>query len=107
MMLAKTKNRTRTTRKTKIRQEAAHRNCQVWLDGCISEPCVLAHVRLIGVSGLGIKAPDVCGAWACDACHRSYDTRGCGPEADEIELMFLRGVIRTLAILVAEGKVTT
>ena len=106
MMFPKAKKRERTTRKTKLRQEAAHRSCQVWLDNCMTEPCVLAHVRLVGVSGMGIKAPDVCGAWACDNCHRSYDTRGSGPEADAIELAFLRGVIRTLDILVSEGRVS-
>lgn len=98
--------RTRTTRKTRLRAEAAYRNCQVRLDGCRDEPCVLAHVRLSGVSGMGIKAPDFLGAWACDSCHRAYDTRGIGAAADEIELAFLRGVIRTQDTLCAEGKIT-
>lgn len=97
--------RTRTTRKTRLRQEAAYRSCQVRLDGCRDEPCVLAHVRLIGVSGFGIKADDFLGAWACDNCHSAYDTRGSGAAADEIELAFLHGVIRTQSVLCAEGKV--
>jgi hypothetical protein len=86
-----------------LRQKAACRMCQVRLDGCQHEPCVLAHVRLIGVSGMGIKAPDQLGAWACDSCHKAYDTRGRGPKADAIELDFLRGVIRTQAQLIREG----
>lgn len=105
-MIPNKKTRTRTTRKTKLRAEAAYRSCQVRLSGCLSEPCVLAHVRLSGVSGMGIKAPDICGAWACDTCHRAYDTRGSGPEADEIELAFLRGVIRTQDTLCSEGAIT-
>lgn len=92
-------------RPTRIRQEAAYRECTVRLPGCQSEPCVLAHVRLSGVSGMGIKAPDVCAAFACDHCHRAYDTRGSGPEADAIELAFLHGVIRTLDVLYGEGVI--
>jgi hypothetical protein len=97
--------RTRCSRKTKLRQQAAHRECQVRLHGCLGEPTVLAHVRLVGVSGMGIKAPDVLGAWACDSCHRKYDTRGSGRGADDIELEFLRGVMRTIDTLVSEGAI--
>lgn len=106
MMFPKTGKRQRTTRKTKLRAQAAERNCQVMLDGCQTYPCVLAHVRITGISGMGIKAPDVLGAWACDHCHKAYDTRGRGTEAAAIELQFLRGVMRTLEILVSEGRVT-
>jgi hypothetical protein len=88
-----------------LRKAAAWRSCQVRLAGCQSEPCVLAHVRLIGVSGLGIKAPDLLGCWACDSCHRAYDTRGRGDAADDVELAFLRGVMRTQAQLIREGVV--
>lgn len=89
-----------------LRKAAAHRTCQVRLDGCQHEPTCLAHVRLIGVSGLGIKAPDLLGAWACDACHKAYDTRGRGDAADAVELAFLRGVMRTQSALIKEGVIT-
>jgi len=32
-----------------------------------SETTVLAHYRLAGVSGIGMKSPDILGAWACSA----------------------------------------
>lgn len=88
-----------------LRKAAAHRVCQVRLPGCMNEPCVLAHVRLIGVSGMGIKAPDLLGAHACDNCHRAYDQRGRGQIADEVELAFLRGVVRTQSMLIKEDIV--
>jgi hypothetical protein len=90
---------------TNLRKAAAYRPCQVRLQGCMSEPCVLAHVRLIGISGMGLKAPDALGCHACDNCHRAYDQRGRGEAADEVELAFLRGVMRTQATLIKEGLI--
>ena len=40
-----------------------------------SETVVLAHYRLAGVSGMGMKSPDILGAWACSACHDAIDRR--------------------------------
>ena len=92
--------------KTDLRKAAAHRQCQVRLTGiCLTEPTCLAHVRLVGISGMGLKAPDALGAHCCDACHKAYDQRGSGPEADAIELDFLRGVIRTQNLLIKEEVV--
>jgi hypothetical protein len=104
MPFPKKQKRTRCSRKTKLRQEAAYRECMVRLPGCLDQPTVLAHIRESGISGMGLKAHDFQGAWACDNCHRAYDTRGSGPEADAIELAFLHGVMRTQDILAGEGK---
>lgn len=90
---------------TNLRAAAADRDCQVRLEGCLGGPCCLAHVRIIGISGMGKKAEDLLGAHACDNCHKLYDTRGRGPEADEIERAFLRGVMRTQNKLIKEGVV--
>lgn len=87
-----------------LRQQAADRTCQVRLPGCQHAPTVLAHVRLSGISGMGLKAPDVLGAWACDACHKAYDVHGSsGMERDFVDKSFLEGVVRTQAALVKEG----
>ncbi len=74
------------------------------------EETVLAHVRMVGISGFGIKAPDVLGAWACYRCHvlcdtgRYVDTQ---MERDDRELIFLRGVMRTQYELIRSGKLLT
>ncbi len=90
-----------------LRQQAARRECQVRLPGCQHSPTVLAHVRLSGVSGMGLKAPDLLGAWACDACHRAYDVHGSsGFERGFVDLAFCQGVLRTQHALIREGIVT-
>lgn len=44
---------------------------------CSHDPATVvpAHVRLIGISGLGIKAPDIFACPACHACHDAIDRR--------------------------------
>ena len=71
-----------------------------------SETVVLAHIRLSGVSGMGIKAPDLLGAWACESCHSLYDRRqNTDFDPDFVNRCFLEGVIRTQNVLINEGKV--
>ncbi len=57
-----------------------------------------------GLSGVGMKAPDLFGAWGCSVCHEQVDRTGRGDS--EVQLAFLQGVIRTQAILAKEGKIT-
>jgi len=86
-----------------LRREAIGRQCTIRLPGCLTEPCCLAHWRQSGISGMGSKSPDLIGAWACDNCHKQVDTSSRGDP--EVQLDFARGVFRTQAVLVAEGKV--
>ena len=92
-----------------LRKEAKGRGCMVRIPGICShnnETVVLAHVRLAGVSGMGIKAPDLLGAWACDSCHGLYDRRQKSDlDPDFVHRCFLEGVIRTQAVLIEEKKV--
>ena len=71
-----------------------------------SETVVLAHYRLAGVSGMGMKSPDILGAWACSACHDAVDRRT-EPylDRDFVRLAHLEGMVRTIAQLVKEGLV--
>lgn len=87
---------------TKLRREAIDRDCQIRLDGCTTGPCCLAHFRLIGISGMGMKSPDVIGAWACHNCHGIVDT----DKSAEVQLDFAKAVFRTQAALIKEGKIT-
>jgi hypothetical protein len=86
-----------------IRDYARAQDCQIRLPGiCNHNPAttVLAHYRLIGISGLGMKSPDQLGAWACSDCHAYVDTH----RDDTTARAFLEGVLRTQAHLIKEGK---
>lgn len=87
-----------------LRNEAQGRDCLIRLPGiCNFDPAttVLAHYRLIGVSGAGLKSPDLCGAWACSACHTYVDTH----DDDATARAHLEGMVRTIAVLTKEGTV--
>ena len=92
-----------------LRNEARGRGCMVRLPGICnhnSETVVLAHVRLIGVSGMGMKADDLLGAWACSACHDAVDRRSERYlDRDYVRLAHLEGMVRTIAQLRKEEKV--
>lgn len=89
-----------------LRDEAQGRTCQIRLpEICNHDPTttVLCHLRLIGVSGTGLKAADLLGAWGCSACHSAVDS---GPmDYSSRRAALLEGMARTQAILVAEGKI--
>ena len=72
-----------------------------------SETVVLAHIRLAGVSGMGMKSPDLLGAWACNACHDELDgrTHKSGLSRDELRLAHYDGMARTIVQLDKEGLV--
>jgi hypothetical protein len=53
---------------------------------------------------MGMKSPDLLGAWACDACHKQVDTAKRGDT--ETQLDFAKAVFRTQAILISEGVLT-
>lgn len=65
-------------------------------------PC---HYRQIGVSGAGLKSPDVLIAWGCMQCHDLVDARRHleGYEREFVQLLHLQGVARTLAELWRRG----
>jgi hypothetical protein len=79
-----------------LRRLARGKPCMVRLPGICNgreETTVLAHYRLSGVSGIGYKPPDLCGAWACSDCHYMIDHS----HDVDTKLAHLEGVIRTLA----------
>ena len=90
---------------TNLRQHARLKPCQIRLPHICSgnaEETVLAHVRLAGVTGVGMKAPDLLGAWACSRCHEV--TERCKDD-DEIMRAYYEGVIRTQNMLIEAGLV--
>lgn len=93
-----------------LRREARGRECMVRSPVCsaIPEQTVLAHVRMAGLSGMGIKSPDLFGAWCCAPCHQLVDTgRYFDTELtrDDRDLLLLQGMVRTQAALLKEGKI--
>jgi len=96
-------------RQTKLTKAARGRDCQVRIPGVCNgnpETTVLAHYRMAGTCGVGIKPNDLQGAWACSACHDAVDSRSKTTfSQEELRFMHLEGVVRTLDILVSEGKV--
>jgi hypothetical protein len=61
---------------------------------------------MAGVSGMGMKADDLLGAWACSACHDAIDRRAhTDLDRDYVRLAHLEGMVRTIAQLRKEVKV--
>lgn len=84
---------------TPARKAARGQPCMVRLPGCDGggETTVLAHYRLAGYCGTGLKPPDELGAWCCASCHDRIDGRvNCGLPRVELKLAHAEGVFRTL-----------
>lgn len=95
-------------KQTKLTKEARGRDCQVRLPGCPNDTdtTVLAHYRLAGTCGMGIKPNNLQGAWCCVWCHDRIDCRAkYDMPREEMRLYHAEGVLRTNDILVSEGKV--
>lgn len=61
-----------------LRDYARDKPCMVRLPGICNfntATTVLAHERVNGLSGTGLKAPDIFAAWCCSACHDVVDGR--------------------------------
>lgn len=92
-----------------LTKSARDRECTIRVpDHCLrtTETVVACHVRMSGISGYGIKAPDLFIAFGCFACHQIVDgQRNSEFSADERRLMLLEGMVRTQAILLSEGLI--
>lgn len=86
-----------------LRKLAKGQPCMIRVPGvCNRDPAttVLAHYRLGGTCGTGMKPPDMLGAWACSACHDAVDGRVRSTWSRcELRLMHAEGVFRTWAAL--------
>ena len=100
-------------KKMDLRKEAKGRECTIRIPNVcngINETVVLCHLNrksLFG-AGVGLKAPDIFGAWGCSNCHDAVDNRGAFENMlsrDETEKMHMEGVFRTQNQLLKEGKI--
>lgn len=93
---------------SKLRKEARGKPCQIRVPGICTgggEDTVLAHYRLAGACGVGMKPSDILGAWSCAACHDAVDGRNPqGREKDFLRLCHAEGVFRTQLALEREGR---
>lgn len=88
---------------SKYRKSARGQECQVRIDGICNgnpETTVLAHLN---GGGMGMKQPDIFGAFACSACHNEIDRRTRILDADHVKLMHLQAIIRTQQIWIRDG----
>lgn len=91
---------------TTLREHARGRDCQVRIIGvCNFDPSttVLAHVRMAGLTGMGLKANDLAASWCCSACHDETDRRTQRVGRDIALMALYEGVLRTQAQLVKHG----
>jgi hypothetical protein len=86
---------------TPARKAAKGMECMVRIPGiCNGDPetTVLAHYRLAGHCGTGLKPDDTTfGAWACSSCHDECDRRTRHFDMEFVRLCHAEGVMRTLA----------
>lgn len=91
---------------SKLRDAAQGQPCQIRIPGICSfnpEQTVLAHFRMD--CGTGMKPLDLCGSWACHSCHQVVDGQvKTGFTRDELDLMHLQGMYRTISQLHRLGK---
>lgn len=83
----------------KIRKSSKGKSCSIRLPGCDGggETTVLAHYRLAGTCGIGMKPPDELGADACHHCHDVVDGRKqIGWSRESVRLAHAEGVMRTI-----------
>ena len=92
---------------SKIRKSARGQQCQIRLAGICNhnpETVVLAHYRMAGTCGMGMKPSDIQAAYACDICHSAVDGRlKTDLSRDELQTAFAEGVMRTQQILIKQG----
>ena len=95
------------TKITDLRKYARGKPCKVRLEGCDGggETTSLAHYSLIGISGRGLKSPDLIGAWCCAPCHRLVDGQEhmANLTRDDVRLALAEGVFRTQYELIKTG----
>ena len=92
---------------SRLTKLARGRECQVRLPRCNYnvETTVLAHYRLAGTCGAGMKPNDLQGAWACSACHDEIDRRTRNFDNEFVRLAHAEGVMRTIDILIKEAAI--
>lgn len=92
---------------SKLRDAAKGMDCQIRVPGICNfnkETTILAHYRLAGTCGVGMKPIDLAGAWSCSDCHDAVDGRSkTAFPRETLDLMHAEGVFRTMEGLRKRG----
>jgi len=94
---------------SKITASANGQRCQIRLQGvCTDRNVVWCHaIGQAAGKGIGMKVPDLLGAYGCEECHLVYDRKKFVNHLTrmEIEHAFYEGVMRSQRILIEDGLV--
>lgn len=96
---------------SRITESARGEDCQVRIPGvCTFDPAttIWSHARHASAGkGKGIKALDLCGAYACTACDAAYDQMIGAKHMtrEQIDLDWFHGHLRSLVILAKKGLI--
>lgn len=96
---------------SKICDSARGEECTIQIDGCPGDPAmtIWSHQRShLGGKGLGIKACDLAGAYACTYCDAIYDGQRRLPPGwtrEDVDAAWTRGHFRSLKRLTDKGIV--
>jgi hypothetical protein len=90
----------RRNQESKLTRVADGQTCMIRLPGCLHDyGVVLAHYRLAGTCGTGLKPPDYQAAFGCAHCHKIVDST----HDESIRLVHAEGVMRTQIYFFAVG----
>ena len=97
---------------SKLRESAKGQDCTIRLIGVCNhnpETTVLCHANGSAAGkGIGMKSPDILGAFGCSACHAVLDRmapRPKGMSLEEVQLAFHQGHQRTMRYWLEMGLV--
>lgn len=95
---------------SKITSSANGKRCQIRLPGVCTDSTNVVWCHAIGQAagkGIGMKVPDLLGAYGCEECHSVVDRRKFVNHLTrmEIEHAFYEGVMRSQRILIDDGVV--
>jgi hypothetical protein len=96
-----------------ITESARGEECQIRMPGCSfnREQTVWAHANGSAAGkGIGMKSPDLLGAYACFNCHRVVDGQMKPPlgwTRDDVRLAFWEGHARSILKLMEKNLIVT
>lgn len=96
---------------SKITQSARGEFCQIRIPGvCNHNPATTVWCHANGSAagkGIGMKSPDILGAYGCSSCHSAIDQPSVGAlfSREQRKLMFWEGHARSVCILIDKGIV--
>jgi Putative nuclease YbcO len=93
------------SKQDKYTKSAEDQECQIRIPGVCNGNNMTVVFAHIGGAGMGLKHPNIIGAYACSDCHDHVDGRATNNEYtyDELRYMHLEGMMMTQLIMIREG----